>query len=95
MVNEERYLDRRARISCTPGVCGGEPCIAGTRITTRFVWDAVKAGRGQEYLFWEYRLAAYQVKAAVAYESRLHRRIGRLIEAKQRELCRKWGYCDE
>jgi uncharacterized protein (DUF433 family) len=49
-------------ISLRPGVCGGEPCIDGTRIATRFVWDdAAKFAR-------DYEVTLAQAEAAHRWE---------------------------
>jgi uncharacterized protein (DUF433 family) len=31
-------------IATTPGICGGRPCIAGSRITVQYIMTEIKAG---------------------------------------------------
>ena len=58
----------KQHISSTPGVCGGKPCVAGTRVR---VWDvAVRAQAGQspdEILSQFPNLTLSDVHAALAY----------------------------
>lgn len=41
-------------ITETPGVCGGEPCLAGTRITMRHFQTLVEMGWSYEQILSEY-----------------------------------------
>ena len=58
-------------ITSTPGVMGGQPCIAGTRITTAGIRDWHLAGYTDDQIAGEYpRLRPEQVRAAIDYEER-------------------------
>lgn len=89
------YTLKPTHITRTPGVMGGQPCIEGRRITTRQVWRMRHHGYSYQYIWENFDLPKWEQDAAVAYENRLHRRIGRRIEAAKRSLCVRWGYCDE
>jgi uncharacterized protein (DUF433 family) len=58
----------KQHLSATPGVCGGKPCVAGTRVR---VWDvAVRAQAGQspdEILSDFPHLTLADIYAALAY----------------------------
>jgi uncharacterized protein (DUF433 family) len=58
----------KQHVTTTPGVCGGKPCVAGTRVR---VWDiAVRAQAGQspdELLTQFPHLTLSDVHAALAY----------------------------
>ncbi len=47
-------VDRPYPISETPGVCGGEPCLAGHRITMRHFQKLVEMGWSYEKILKEY-----------------------------------------
>ncbi len=56
-------------ISCNPGVCGGKPCIAGTRIRVQdvFVWHELQ-GRGPDEIVSQFpQLTMAGVYAALTY----------------------------
>jgi uncharacterized protein (DUF433 family) len=56
------------RISIDPTVCGGKPCIKGTRIWVSLVLDLLAAGMSEAELRAEYlALAREDVLAAIAY----------------------------
>jgi uncharacterized protein (DUF433 family) len=56
------------RISINPKVCGGKPCIKGTRIWVSLILDLLASGMGEEELLAEYPgLAHDDVLAAIAY----------------------------
>ena len=55
-------------IKCTPGVMGGRPCVAGTRIAVRSVALFYKQGFSAEEISDRYEhLTLAQVYAALAY----------------------------
>lgn len=98
MAHRNPWTGKRVRIVRTPDVLGGEPRVDGAingRMPTRMVWEMVRDGRDYDYIFENYRITRWETDAAVAYENRLHRRIGRRVEAAKRALCVRWGYCDE
>lgn len=56
------------RISIDPAICGGKPCIRGTRIWVSLVLDMLAAGTTEAELRAEYpQLAHEDVLAAIAY----------------------------
>jgi uncharacterized protein (DUF433 family) len=56
------------RISIDPAVCGGKPCIRGTRIWVSLVLDMLAAGMPEAELRAEYpQLTHEDVLAAIAY----------------------------
>jgi uncharacterized protein (DUF433 family) len=56
------------RISIDPVVCGGKPCIRGTRIWVALILDLLASGMSEAELLTEYPgLAHEDILAAVAY----------------------------
>jgi uncharacterized protein (DUF433 family) len=56
------------RISIDPAVCGGKPCIRGTRIWVSLVLDLLASGISEEEVRAEYPgLAHEDILAAIAY----------------------------
>jgi uncharacterized protein (DUF433 family) len=56
------------RISIDPGICGGKPCIKGTRIWVSLILDFLAEGMSEPELLTEYpQLAHEDVLAAIAY----------------------------
>jgi uncharacterized protein (DUF433 family) len=56
------------RISINPAVCGGKPCIRGTRIWVSLVLDLLAGGMSETDLLAEYPgLKHDDVLAAIAY----------------------------
>jgi uncharacterized protein (DUF433 family) len=61
----DRLLDR---ISIDPAVCGGKPCIKGTRIWVSLLLDMLAGGMTEAQLLAEYpQLVREDVLAAIAY----------------------------
>ena len=57
-----------ARISIDPQVCGGKPCIRGTRIWVSLVLDFLASGMSEGELLADYpQLTHEDVLAAIAY----------------------------
>jgi uncharacterized protein (DUF433 family) len=57
-----------ARISIDPEICGGKPCIKGTRIWVSLILDNLADGMTEAELFAEYpQLTHDDVLAAMAY----------------------------
>ena len=57
-----------ARISINPQVCGGKPCIKGTRIWVSLILDLLASGMSETELLAEYPgLAREYILAAIAY----------------------------
>lgn len=56
------------RITTNPAVCGGKPCIRGTRIWVSLVLDMLAAGTSEAGLISEYpQLTREDLRAAMAY----------------------------
>jgi len=56
------------RISINPQVCGGKPCIKGTRIWVSLILDLLASGISEAELLTEYPgLTHEDVLAAIAY----------------------------
>ncbi len=56
------------RISTDPQVCGGKPCIRGTRIWVSLILDFLAGGMSEADLLGQYPVLAHQdVLAAIAY----------------------------
>jgi uncharacterized protein (DUF433 family) len=56
------------RITIDPQVCGGKPCVKGTRIWVSLILDLLAEGMRQEELLAEYpQLVHEDVLAAIAY----------------------------
>ena len=56
------------RISIDPAVCGGKPCIKGTRIWVSLVLDLLASGMSEAKLRAEYPALTHEdVLAAIAY----------------------------
>jgi uncharacterized protein (DUF433 family) len=56
------------RISIDPGVCGGKPCIKGTRIWVSLILDFLAEGMTEAELLEEYpQLVHEDILAAIAY----------------------------
>jgi uncharacterized protein (DUF433 family) len=60
--------NRLDRISIDPAVCGGRPCIKGTRIWVSLILDMLAGGMPESELLAEYpQLTHDDVLAAIAY----------------------------
>jgi uncharacterized protein (DUF433 family) len=56
------------RIALDPNVCGGKPCIRGTRIWVSLILDFLSEGMSEAELLKEYpQLTHKDVLAAIAY----------------------------
>jgi len=56
------------RVSIDPAVCGGKPCIKGTRIWVSLILDFLAEGMSEAELLAEYPQLTHQdVLAAIAY----------------------------
>jgi uncharacterized protein (DUF433 family) len=59
------------RISVDPEVCGGRPCIRGTRMRVRDILDLLAAGATRDEILADYPyLADEDITAALAYAAR-------------------------
>jgi uncharacterized protein (DUF433 family) len=62
------------RITIDPEICGGKPCIKGTRIWVSLVLDLLSDGMAEAELLIEYpQLAHEDVLAAIAYGAEVAR----------------------
>jgi uncharacterized protein (DUF433 family) len=60
------------RVSVDPGVCGGKPCIKGTRIYIAIILDALAEGLSIEEILDHYpSLKSEDIRGAVAYAAEL------------------------
>ena len=58
----------RKHVVLDPRIQFGEPCINGTRIPTRSVWDMIRAGDPQSLVEDAYDITAMELTAAVEWE---------------------------
>jgi uncharacterized protein (DUF433 family) len=62
------------RISIDPDICGGKPCIKGTRIWVTLILDFLTSGMMEAELLAEYpQLEREDILAAIAYCAELSR----------------------
>ena len=62
------------RISLDPRICGGKPCIRGTRIWVSLILDFLSDGATEADLLAEYpQLAPEDISAAFAYGAEMAR----------------------
>jgi uncharacterized protein (DUF433 family) len=62
------------RITVDPKICGGFPCIRGTRVQVAIVLDALAEGLTDEQILQHYPfLSVVDIRAAVAYAADLTR----------------------
>jgi uncharacterized protein (DUF433 family) len=65
----EKLLER---ITADPNLCGGKPCIKGTRIYVSIILDALAEGLTPEEIIDHYpSLQVEDIRAAVAYGAEL------------------------
>ncbi|WP_017718637.1 DUF433 domain-containing protein [Kamptonema formosum] len=63
-----------SRVTADPAVCGGFPCIRGTRIYITIILDALAEGLTPEQITDHYpALTPEDIRAAVAYAAELAR----------------------
>ena len=63
-----------ARISIDPKVCGGKPCIKGTRIWVSLILDFIAEGAGETEIFADYpQLTPEDIRACIAYAAEVAR----------------------
>ncbi len=62
------------RVTVNPQVCGGKPCVRGTRIYIAIILDALAEGLSPEAIIDHYpSLTIEDIRAAVAYAAELAR----------------------
>jgi uncharacterized protein (DUF433 family) len=70
-MNREKLLQR---VSVDPGVCGGKPCILGTRIEIAIILDGLAEGLTTDQVIDHYpQLTVEDIQAALAYAADLSR----------------------
>jgi len=68
------YEELLERISVDPQVCGGKPCIRGTRIYIAIVLDSLAEGLTPDEIVSQYpQLTLDDIHAALAYAAELSR----------------------
>ena len=68
----EERIERLRRISIDPNVCGGKPCVRGTRIYISILLDGLAEGLTPQQLLEHYpQLVLDDVRAALAYAADL------------------------
>lgn len=72
--NSSRKTDWRKRISVSPNICHGKPCIKGTRIMVSIILDYLAAGDSSDDVLNQYPTLSHEdVRAAQAYAAWLAR----------------------
>ena len=67
----EELLDR---VKIDPNICGGQPCVRGTRIYIAIILDSLAEGLSPEQIIEQYpQLTLDDVHAALAYAAELSR----------------------
>jgi uncharacterized protein (DUF433 family) len=70
-MSHEQLLER---VSADPQICGGQPCIRGTRIYVTVILDALAEGLSPEEIVDHYpTLRLEDIRAAAAYGAELAR----------------------
>jgi uncharacterized protein (DUF433 family) len=63
-----------SRVVTDPNVCGGQPCIRGTRIYIAIILDSLAEGLTPEQIIEEYpQLKLEDIQGALAYAAELSR----------------------
>ena len=69
-MTDNAYRKILKRVEVKPDVCGGEPCIQGTRINVAVVVDSLAEGLSPQEITKHFPpLTGQDVRAAVAYAS--------------------------
>ena len=69
---DQQRADLLGRVSVDPGVCGGKPCIRGTRIYIAILLDGLAEGLTPQELLEHYpQLSLEDIRAALAYAADL------------------------
>ena len=67
-------VDFLERISVSPKICHGKPCIKGTRIMISVILDCLAEGLNEQEILKEYpSLFLEDIRAAIAYAAELSR----------------------
>lgn len=66
--------DLLSRISVDPRICGGKPCVRGTRIWVSLLLDFLASGSSMEEILAQYpQLERNDILAAIAYGAEMSR----------------------
>lgn len=75
-MTETAYRALLKRVVVKPNVCGGEPCIQGTRINISVILDSLAEGLSPAEIIKHFPpLTEQDVRAAVAYAAELARKV--------------------
>lgn len=75
-MTENTYKKLLKRVVAKPTVCGGEPCIRGTRIHISVILDSLAEGLSPDQIIEHLpSLTQQDVRAAVAYAAELSRSV--------------------
>ena len=73
---DSAYRKLLKRVVVRPNVCGGEPCIQGTRINIAVILDSLAEGLSPKEITKHFPpLTEQDVRAAVAYAAELARKV--------------------
>ena len=68
------YEEMLDRVSVDPNICGGKPCVRGTRIYIAIILDSLAEGLTPEQIIEQYpQLTLDDIHAALAYAAELSR----------------------
>ena len=68
------YEELLNRVSVDPAICGGKPCIRGTRIYIAIILDGLAEGLTPEQIMDHYpQLTLEDIRAALAYAAEMSR----------------------
>jgi Uncharacterized conserved protein len=68
------YEELLNRVSVDPAICGGKPCIRGTRIYIAIILDGLAEGLTPEQIIDHYpQLTLEDIRAALAYAAEMSR----------------------
>ncbi len=66
------YEEMLDRVSVDPNICGGKPCVRGTRIYIAIILDSLAEGLTPEQVIEQYpQLTLDDIHAALAYAAEL------------------------
>lgn len=75
-MTEYKHKRLLSRVVAKPSVCGGEPCIRGTRIHISVILDSLAEGLTPDKIIEHFpTLTQHDVRAAIAYASELARAV--------------------
>jgi uncharacterized protein (DUF433 family) len=75
-MTDSAYRQLLKRVVVKPNVCGGEPCIQGTRINVAVILDSLAEGLSPVEITKHFPpLTEQDVRAAVAYAAELARKV--------------------